>query len=173
MTLIIIIGWVKWILYTIVALSSTHVHVHVWKRVVFLHFKVLLLLKFIVVDSLTKLIILVLHLFILVKIVIIYIKNILLIYWLNKKRLLFFPFIWWSFSRSVLASSSFFNIFLLIFVFTHVFMHNFWWTKKLSFCWYFIILELHNTRRYYSFSLIYIVHWVIIHHTHLIDSWSF
>jgi hypothetical protein len=72
-----------------------------------------------------------------------------------------------------LTPSPFFDIFFLIFFFTHIFMHNFWWTKELSFCWYLVILKLHNTRRYNSFSLIYIIHRVIVHHTNLLNSWSF
>jgi hypothetical protein len=72
-----------------------------------------------------------------------------------------------------LTPSPFFDIFLLIFFFTHIFMYNFWRTKELSFCWHLVILKLHNTRRYNSFSLIYIIHRVIVHHTNLLNSWSF
>lgn len=111
------------------------------------------------------------HLFILVKIIVINVKNILLIYWLNKeRRLLLQTFLWGSFSSCFLTLSSFFDVFLLIFFFAHVFMHYFRRTKELSFCWYLVILELHYTRRYYFFPLIHFIHRVVVHHTHLIDS---
>jgi len=175
LTLIIIIRRVEWILNAFIPLSPTYVLVRVVAHLLVLHvilnFKVLLLLKFVVIYSLFELIILVLHLFILVKIIVINVKNILLINWLNEeRRLLLQTFIWGSFSSCFLTLSSFFDVFFLIFFFAHVFMHYFWRTKELSFCWSLVILELHYTRRYYSFPLIHFIHRVVVHHTHLIDS---
>lgn len=88
----------------------------------------------------------------------------------EERRLLLQTFIWGSFSSCFLTLSSFFDVFFLIFFFAHVFMHYFRRTKELSFCWSLVILELHYTRRYYSFPLIHFIHRVVVHHTHLIDS---